>query len=360
MIDTIFKETHKHLKIVEKSYKIIEILQASIDLTAHQDIMSPLQKHYLIIEFTYSYKHFGFSIFAKTSVEMLIKELSRISGTNPTFLRNWLAISSDLILQEISIEKKESLTESNILEEIFSHEFVKRIFCSEQDEDFLTGMGVYPKDLIENIRAISRSKIAKITTKHNTHFDDSILDSNEYFLDEYPNIKNSIFNFLNQLHSDPLSLLSWRLESFVSFIEKEDGFVFILRENKDINKIDSKKIMAVVSLLIPHSDEVGNLLLPHSPISVSQIAKLFSPDFKSEKFQIDILKNWMSPSSSSDGLKKEIESLLETGVEFGLFFKVPNGNKGFSYGLSDNGLKIIRPFHNVLTDTILKNQVDVM
>ena len=55
-------------------------------------------------------------------------------------------------------------------------------------------MGIYPKDLIENIRTISRSKIAKITTKHNSQFDDSVLDSNEYFLDEYPNIKNSIFS----------------------------------------------------------------------------------------------------------------------------------------------------------------------
>jgi hypothetical protein len=354
----IFKETYRHLKIIEKNLKILDLLRASIDLTSQDENISPLQKDFLIIEITYSYQHFGFSIFSKTSLELITKELSRLSGTNQTFIRNWLAITSDLILQDLTLEKKESLLEGNVLEEIFSHEFVKRIFCSEQEEDYLTGMSVYPAELIENIRIISRNKISKLTSKQNPIFDDTILDYKEFFLDDLPDIKNSIFDFLNQLHSDPLSLLSWRLESFISFIEKEEGFVFILRESKHDKKIDSKKIMAVVSLLVPHSDGSGSLLLPHSPITVSQISRLFSPEFKSEKFQIDILKNWINPPPG-DSLKKDIEFLLETGVEYGLFFKVPNGTKGFSYGLSDNGLKIIRPFHSVLTDTILKNPVDL-
>jgi hypothetical protein len=136
-----------------------------------------------------------------------------------------------------------------------------------------------------------------------------------------------------------------------------DDFTFILREKNSSNKIDSKKIMAIVSLLVPHRDETGNLLLPHSPITVSQISRLFSPDFKSDNFQIDILKNWINPKPT-DTFKKELELLLESGVNYRLFFKVPNGSKGYSYGLSDNGLKIIKPFHTVLTDTILKTSID--
>ncbi|WP_397600585.1 hypothetical protein, partial [Silvanigrella sp.] len=103
--------------------------------------------------------------------------------------------------------------------------------------------------------------------------------------------------------------------------------------------------------------DIGNLLLPHSPITASQISKIFSPDFKSEKFQVDILKNWINPSPG-EGIKKDIENLLEIGVDFGLFFKIPSGNKSFSYGLSENGLKIIKPFHKVLTDTILSSSID--
>ena len=122
-------------------------------------------------------------------------------------------------------------------------------------------------------------------------------------------------------------------------------------------KIDSKKIMAIVSLLVPHSDENGVLLLPHSPVTATQISKIFSPDFKSEKFQVDILKNWIN-LTNTESIKKELETLLETGVDFGLFFKIPNGVKSFSYGLSENGLKIIKPFHRVLTDTILLNPID--
>lgn len=357
-VKNIFKEAYRHLKVIEKNSKTIELLTASIDLTSQDENISLLQKDFLVIEIIYSYQHFGFSLFSRTSLELLTKELNRLSGASQTFIRNWLAITSDLILQDLSLEKKESLIEGNVLEEIFSHEFVKRIFCSEQEEDYLTGMGIYPIELIENIRVISRNKISKLTSKQNLIFNDTILDSNEYFLDDLPNIKNSIFDFLNQLHSDPLSLLSWRLESFISFIEREEGLIFILRENHYDKKVDSKKIMAVVSLLVPHSDGKGNLLLPHSPISISQISRLFSPDFKSEKFQIDILKNWINPLPGDD-LKKDLEFLLETGVEYGLFFKIPNGPKGFSYGLSDNGLTIIRPFHSVLTDTILKIPVDL-
>ncbi len=322
----IFKDTYRHLKIIEKNSKILDILRASIELTSQEEYISPLQKDFLIIEIAYSYQHFGFSIFSKTSLDFITKELSRISGTKQIFIKNWLAITSDLILQELSFEKRESLIEGNILENIFSHEFVKRIFCSEQEEDSLTGMGIYPVELIENIRMISRNKISKLTSKENQVFDDSILDYNEFILDNFPEIRNSIFDFLNQLNSDPLSLLSWRLESFISFTEKKDGFVFILRESNQNKKIDSKRIMAVVSLLVPHSDGSGNLLLPHSPITVSQISRLFLPEFKSEKFQIDILKNWINPSVG-ESLKKDIEFLLETGVDYGLFFKVPNGFK---------------------------------
>lgn len=352
-IRKIFKETYRHLKIIEKNSKILELLKASIDLTSQDEFISPLQKNFLIIEITFSYKHFGFSIFSKNSLDLITNELNRLTGTNKNFIKNWLVITSDLIIQDLSIEKKESILDESNLDEIFSHEFVKRIFCSEQEEDYLTGMGIFPKDLIENIRNISRNKIAKLTSKQNQNFDDSILESNEFFLDEYPSIKNAIFNFLNQLHSDPLSLLSWRLESFISFIEKEETSLLIIKENKYSQNIDSKKIMAIVSLLIPHRDETGTLLLPHSPINVTQISKVFLPEFKSDKFQIDILKSWIN-LPLGDGLKKEIEYLLETGVNHGLFFKVPNGTKGYSYGLSDNGLKIIEPFQNVLTDSILK------
>ncbi|RDB36446.1 MAG: hypothetical protein DCC88_04775 [Spirobacillus cienkowskii] len=354
----IFKDIYAHLKIIDKSHKTIELLNASINLTSQEEVIAPLQKEFLVIELTYTYLHFGFSIFSNSSIELLIKEMHRVSGTNQKFIKNWLNISSDLILQEISINEKETLIEINILEEVFSQEFVKRIFCSEQDEDYLTGMGIYPFDLIEKIRTISRNKIAKITSKENQIYDDTILESEEYFLDDYPFIKKSIFEHLNQLNSDPLSLLSWRLESFINFIQQDNGMIFLLREINNKKKIDSKKFMAIVSLLVPHSDEHGNLLLPHTPISPVQIARLFYPEFKSDKFQIDILKNWI-PLHNEQEIKYEIENILELGVNYGLFFKVPNGNKKFSYGLSDKGLKIIKPFHNVLTDTILKNSIDL-
>lgn len=354
---TIIKEANIHLKSIEKNSRIIELLKASINLNSQEENVSTLQKDFLIIEIAYSYRHFGFSLFCKTSIEFLIKEMSRLSGVKQDFIKNWLIITSDLILQEISVEKKENLYEDNLLENIFSHDFVKRIFCSEQEEDYLTGMAIYPVEIIEKVRNLSRIKIAKITTNDKNNYDDIILESSEFFLDEYPNIKNSIFNFLNQLQSDPLSLLSWRLESFISFIEKCNDFIFILKEINMDKKIDSKKIMAIVSLLVPHSDENGVLLLPHSPVTATQISKIFSPDFKSEKFQVDILKNWIN-LTNTESIKKELETLLETGVDFGLFFKIPNGVKSFSYGLSENGLKIIKPFHRVLTDTILLNPID--
>ncbi|MBX9838039.1 MAG: hypothetical protein K2X69_06945 [Silvanigrellaceae bacterium] len=354
---TIIKDANIHLKSIEKNSRIIEILKASLNLNSQDESVSPLQKDFLAIEVAYSYRHFGFSLFSKTSLEFSIKEMSRLSGVNHDFIKNWLAITADLILQEVSVEKKETLYEENILEEIFAHDFVKRIFCSEQEEDYLTGMAIYPTETVEKIREISRSKIAKLTSNDKNNYDDFILENNEFFLDEFPYIKTSIFNYLNQLQSDPLSLLSWRLESFISFIEKYNDFIFILKEINSEKKFDSKKIMAVVSLLVPHSDDIGNLLLPHSPITASQISKIFSPDFKSEKFQVDILKNWINPSPG-EGIKKDIENLLEIGVDFGLFFKIPSGNKSFSYGLSENGLKIIKPFHKVLTDTILSSSID--
>ncbi|KAB8033310.1 hypothetical protein [Fluviispira multicolorata] len=356
-IKKIFPETYKHLKLIEKNSKVTEFLNTSLEIISTNYAIYPLQKDYLIIEISNSYQHFGFSLFANTSIHFIASELHSVTGVENGVILNWLNITADLILQDLAFPTKENINDKEKLEQIFSIEFIKRIFCSEKEEDYLTGMSVFSGDIIENIRKISREKIARITTKKEYEWNDTVLESHEFFLDNYPHIKNTLFNFLFQLHTDPLSLLSWRLESFISFIDKKEGSIFILRENNLNKKTDPKRIMAIVSLLVPHSDETGNLLLPHSPISVSQIARLFSPGFKSDKFQIDILKNWIN-INDNDGLKREIEILLETGVEYGLFFKVPNGQKGFSYGLSDNGLKIIKPFHSVLTDTILKNSID--
>ena len=116
---TIIKEANIHLKSIEKNSRIIELLKASINLNSQEENVSTLQKDFLIIEIAYSYRHFGFSLFCKTSIEFLIKELSRLSGVKQDFIKNWLIITSDLILQEISVEKKENLYEDNLLENIF-------------------------------------------------------------------------------------------------------------------------------------------------------------------------------------------------------------------------------------------------
>ncbi|WP_158999672.1 hypothetical protein [Pigmentibacter ruber] len=354
----IFKEVHYHLKSIERNTRLIDLLSAASIINNQEEQISSLQKDFLITEIAFSYKHFGFSLFCQTSINFIIKEISRLSNINPVYIKKWLMIVGDLLLQELEPEEKERIFDNtnNLLEEIFAQEFIKRIFCTEQEEDYLTGMSIFPSDFIDNIRNYSRNKISKITLNSNINHDDSIFDENEFFLDEFETLKISIFNFLNKLQEDPLSLLSWRLESFVCVSQKSSN-LFLLKDEKTIRINDPKKIMSIISLLVPHRDQNGNLLLPDSPISVSQIARIFSEEFKSDKFQVNIIKNWLNPKNQ-ENIKKEIEFLLNSGVENGIFFKIPNGNKSYSFGLSDNGLKIIKPFHKVLTDTILIQNVD--
>ncbi|WGL60105.1 hypothetical protein QEJ31_00620 [Pigmentibacter sp. JX0631] len=354
----IFKEIHYHLKTVEKNTRLIDLLSAAAIINNQDEQISSLQKDFLITEVAFSYKHFGFSLFCPTSVNFIIKEISRLANLSPIYIKKWLMIVADLLLQELDPDEKERIFDntSNILEEIFAQEFIKRIFCTEQEEDYLTGMSIFPTDFIDNIRSYSRNKISKITLNSNINHDDSVFDENEFFLDEFDTLKNSVFNFLNKLQEDPLSLLSWRLESFVC-VSQKNNTLFLLKDDRTGRTNDPKKVMSIISLLVPHRDQTGNLLLPDSPISISQLAKIFSEEFKSDKFQVDIIKNWLN-LKNPENIKKEIEFLLNSGVENGIFFKIPNGNKSFSYGLSDNGLKIIKPFHKVLTDTILIQNID--
>ncbi len=354
----IIKEVYFHSKAIEKNSRLLDLLSAATIINSQEEQISDLQKDFIITEVAFSYKHFGFSLFSKTSINFIIKEIYRLTNISPTFIKKWLMIVADLILQELTPTEKESLFDenNNILEDIFSSEFIKRIFCTEQEEDYLTGMSIFPIDFIEKTRNISRNKISKITSNSTQIYDDSILEEDEFFLDDFEYLKKSIFNYLNKLQDDPLSLLSWRLESFINFANKTNNIFYLKFDNYE-NKTDPKKIMSIISLLVPHCDESGNLLLPDSPISVSQIAKIFSPEFKSDKFQVEIIKNWLNPISQ-ENIKNEIELLLNTGVDCGLFFKVPVGSKSFSFGLSENGLKIIKPFHKVLTDTILIHNID--
>lgn len=355
----LLKEIYSHLKATEKNLRVIELLSAAMIINSEEERVSFLQKDFLIIEVAHSYKHFGFSLFSKTSLNFITRELSNLSNVSQNFIKKWLIIVADLILEELTPTEKETLFDQNtdILEYIFSSEFIKRIFCTEKEEDYLTGMSIFPEEFIEKIRNITRNKISKMTSHANQTYNDNVLNEEEFFLDEYQYLKMSVFNYLNNLQEDPLSLLSWRLESFIHFnLTENSKKIFNLKYEELNKKNDSKKVMSIISLLVPHIDSQGNLLLPNSPISIPQIAKIFSSEFKSENFQVEIIRNWLSPYSP-ENIKKELEIILNTGVDCGLFFKIPNGNKSL-YGLSENGLKVIKPFHKVLTDTILIQHID--
>lgn len=63
------------------------------------------------------------------------------------------------------------------------------------------------------------------------------------------------------------------------------------------------------------------------------------------------IQSWLDVNNGF-ALSTEIEFLMEEAIKCGVAFKVPQGNKGFSYGLSESGMRIIQPFHSILTESL--------
>jgi hypothetical protein len=341
--DTLIRNTYENLKSVQKNNKIFKIISDCIDLC--EENIFPLQKEFLKIHLIFSYQHFGFSLFCETSLNLISSELRKITGVSFSSLIFFLKKSKYFLLREIN---KENFDE-NFLEEIFSIQFLKKIFSAQKEEDFLTGISIYDSFSIEKIRDISKKIIHKISLQDKKKFNDFILEENEFFLDDYPKIKHCFFKLLQEIQDDPFSLLLWRMESFIFFTEKNESSAFFIAKTFDSQKEDTQKIISLLSLLIPHSDKKGNFLFSESPASPDQLAFILSRNFKSKKFHLDFLKNWTHLNNFKN-LKDNIKKTLEKGVKYGIFFKIPNKKKSFSYGVSTQGLNIIKPFHHLLTE----------
>lgn len=310
-------ELSNHKRQIEKQPHLLHFFCVAFDSADQQKHMPVLLKEYIINEICYSYQNLGYSLFSNLAIELAQNGIAELSGISSSFTKKYMNILKEFLSSEIEIFTDDSLDNS------FAHEFVKRILCTEQEEDCKTGMSIFSENYINKIRNNEISLEGKM-------------------LDEY-------FNLKNKIQEDPLNLIVGRFESFIYSLRKEKSF-FIYRDNSKEIYEKSRKLTALLTLLMPHQNKQGEFLFKNSMPTAAQLSKIISPKFNCAHFNLSSIQAWLGVKGEVDPTM--VSELLSQAIDCGVVFKIPAGNHSFSYGLSENGMKILQPYQGVLTEIL--------
>ena len=336
-----FREISRHRNLIEKNKNFFQLFSAAFDVTDQLNQIPFLQKEFIITEICFSYSHFGYSLFADSSIHLISLGLAQLCAVNEQFILKYMFHLKEFLVEETQIEKKETYFSKENLELSFAHEFVKRLFCTFVEEDIQTGMFIFDKNTLNILRLLSKKELPHAEFNN-------IQETKKNQISE--DIYREFMLFSQNIKLDPLSLIVGRFESFINFLKNNSQPLFIFKEQNASIPDESKKITAILTLLVPHKHQLGSLLHKDTMLTSSQITKFLSFKFKSQFFNLQPIKAWFGDEIV---LKEEIEYLLEEAVKSGVVFKVPQGQKNYSYGLSEIGMKVIQPYHSLLTDALI-------
>jgi hypothetical protein len=279
------------------------LFQTSWDVAIQAYLPPKIVSHHCQISLCAAYLFFGISIFSVEGMKRLSRNIQYHTGCSEEVIWKWCS-AVKYYFREESPSSFETYWDEERLNQIFCFHLIKRFFCSDLKEDWITGTYlVYD----EEIRAFREQ--CSFLLNHLLNFRQ--LPS----LEEDPN--PYILKCMQDIQQDPFVLMVWRMESFANFTkiqtrQNPDTLTVIPSANEYIDALQSKKMLSLLSLL---KNDI------HSPSTFLNIYK-----------------------KCSDQKKEQVQFHLEMAVENGFLFQKPYGKKQNIYGLTDVGMKVLEPF----------------
>jgi hypothetical protein len=319
--------------------------------------LSPLQKSYILAETAYVYQHFGFSVFGPTARVFVAEHMSACSGISQELLQTWFELLAFTLLEDFNMLKiVTGEPDWNTVDDSFFGDFAKRILCFENGENADLGLDAWANSIVQTLCERSSAWLSMLPSHSLSHvlkdvraqFDRS--DFSEMLL-------AALEECLCTVNENPLQIFIWRVQFLTSFSDIRQEAKFFMRADGEEPEARALQMAALLSLLVHHEAENGEVLLPETPLSVNQMASVLKSSYFSTQFDTTLFRNWMRVTDAT--VVSQLSMLAKECVTAGLLFEVPNGKRGKVYGPTLTALRILEPFQSTVTRAILKTSREV-
>lgn len=309
-----------------------------------------VQKQYLVTEVAYCYQHFGFTLFAPAARDLLVPQLAACCGVPAEPVAIWLESVCYFLLEDFNILRLvDGEPEWADVDASFFRDFARRVICAEQHESGDLGLDCWESGLLEHLRNLASQGLEFARP-------DALVDLAQWVgaqvegLPFAAEFAKAFVNAFKEVGSNPLRLLVWRVESFSSFCEVRQEAKFFVRDTSERVERKAYQYASLLSLFLPHRAPDGTLLLPESPLPLTQISKVLKNQKPNSWFDCSLLSTWLNIEESQHS---DLAELVRQAVGMGFLFEVPLGRRQKGYGLTKSALKILEPFHSAISASVV-------
>ncbi len=349
-----FKALACHEMSVNSQSDLSFLLRETVsESTGNLVLAGDLQKHYLVTEVLYAYRHLGFLCFGPAARTLLGNHLARMSGLTAVDVEFWLESSCYRLLENFNILRV-LVGEPNweLVDQQFFRDFVRRLFCSEISEFDELGLGCWDPELLGLIKSSLSMGLGEAKSK--PFQNPTRIQSELSHIPFQVQLAETISDCFAQIDENPLRFFAWRLQAFVAATGAHPVPQVLIRLEESTAEKRSFRLAALLSLFLPHQSPQGHFLLPESPLRLSQIFGIFKRNGVHADFDCTAIRNWLDPQGNT--LENELSKTLEEAISLGLLFQIPVTKQVQGFGLTTAGLKIAYPFHSAITQALLKNR----
>lgn len=326
------------------------LLAQSLSETCERSELPLLQERALIAEVGYAYQHFGFSIFAPMARALLSNALAHRTGVSGALLDSWLETVCYFLLEDFNILKLvDGAPDWDAVDAAFARDLVRRLVCAEKDEAADLGLDIWDEDYVECLRRVAVTALEGVRTAAFSDLEGWCRGALEEFRFA-PVLQPALVASLEELRANPLRLLVWRIECFTTFAETRQEAKFFVREASSAVEGRAYKLAALLALFLPHRTPDGRTLLPASPLTLAQIAKVLRKDAPRNGFDCSLMRAWLDLDGDAPA---DLVLLAKDARALGLMFEVPTGRGSAAYGLTKTSLRILKPFQATLAASLM-------
>ncbi len=311
-----------------------------------------LQKNYLVAETSYAYQHFGFSVFGPSARVFLSDQMSICSGVAVESIRTWMELLAYTLLEDFNVLKVVTgEPDWGAVDAAFFGDFSRRVLCSDLGEKSELGLDTWAESFVDDLCGRAAAWLMRLQTEPLS----LVLPDVRKSLADRPfseHLVQAMTESLEEVSKSTLQILVWRIQFFTSFADIRQEAKFFVRADSEESQICALRVAALLSLLLPHLSGDGSVLLPPSPLTLSQMSAVLKDEYSSHVFETNLFRNWLALEGKN--LAAELAPLASRALEAGLIFEVPATKKSKAYGLSLAGMRILSPFRQAITEALLK------
>ncbi len=339
------------------NHALAHLLNSALTEIPDLNSLPQLQRNYLITETSYAYQHFGFSLFGPSARLFLAERLSICAGVSFEHLGVWMELLAYTLLEDFNVLKVVTgEPDWSTVDAAFFADFSRRVLCSELGEKSELGLDAWSEGFVDEMCAKSSLWLTRLQTESVADVLEDVRNcvARRPFADL---LVCGMAESMREVAEHSLQILVWRIQFFTTFSDIRQEAKFFMRGNSVESQFSALQMAALLSLLLPHISEAGELLLPPSPLTVSQICTVLKDSYIPQYFDAALFRNWLA--IDQENLPKELGFLAQKGVEANLLFEVPITRKSKAYGLSLAAMRILAPFRKAITAAVLRAPVVV-